>query len=222
MKKNRGTVAVIALLIVVVVAVSFALVACSSDNESSDGSSKTPTLSQQELDQMYQQACDYEKEAKFKSAIELFRELRTYDYYDKDFGHNGLDGALETREWRYLSEKILCRCVESAVRSLKSKLKDPSSLVINKVSFKANKDIMTVTLDYSAKNSFGGMVRDSFSYNPVGFMTIQDEEKIYEMNKEFMDSRGLTSADSLSFLASNNYIEKASQFAAIVAGDCNY
>lgn len=67
-------------------------------------------------------------------------------------------------------EEAQLDALERAKSSLKGKLKDPSSLVINNVKFyygEYDEETKTMTyaaikLDYTAKNGFGGSVRDEY------------------------------------------------------------
>lgn len=69
-------------------------------------------------------------------------------------------------------EEAQLEAFEAAKRELKSKLKDPSSLVINDAYFyygEYDEETMTMSyaalkLDYNAKNGFGGSVRDTYVY----------------------------------------------------------
>jgi len=184
--------------------------------------SSLPKKTIAELDSMYEKACEYEKNAKFKSAIILFRELRKYDYYDKDFGSYGLDEALETRESRYLCESIAVQFVSSAIRTLKNQLKDPNSLVIYSIWFSEDNGLMVLKFDYGAKNSFGGMVRDSYTWKSSWGLSEEQKQKVYSAHKDFMDSRGYTKEDAMAIVAGNHHIGYESQYAAIVAGTYDY
>ena len=69
-------------------------------------------------------------------------------------------------------EEAQMEAFEAAKRELKKQLKDPSSLVINDIKFyygDYDEETMTMSyaalkLDYNAKNSFGGSVRDKYVY----------------------------------------------------------
>ena len=177
--------------------------------------------SQAELESMYNQASDFEKNGKFKSAIELYRKLHTYGFTDPDFGRNGLDEALAIREKRYTHQKILSKYYEYTVQELKKQLKDPNSLVVYSMSIDHNtpQGKLTVVFDYGAKNSFGGMVRDDFSKT----YTLAEYEKteVYEANKDHMKSLDLTKEDAGRYLAGNLHIYQKTQYDAIVNGTCD-
>ena len=186
------------------------------DPPQTDPPKTVPT--QAELENMYQQASNFEENGKFKSAIELYRELYSYGFTDPDFGHNGLDKALAIREKRYVHQKILSQYYEFTVRNLKGQLKDPGSLVIYSMSIDHNspQGQLTVVFDYGAKNSFGGMVRDKFSKTYT--LTEYEKTEVYETNQNHMDGLGLTKEDAGQYLAGNLHINTESQYNAIVNG----
>ena len=202
----------ILIVIVLMLALVCVLASCS-DNEPLD---TVPT--QAELENMYQQASNFEMNGKFKSAIELYRELHSYGFTDPEFGYKGLDEALAIRESRYVHQKILSKYYEYTVSTLKGQLKDPGSLVVYSMSIDHNspQGKLTVIFDYGAKNSFGGMVRDKFSRT----YTLAEYEKteVYETSQNHMDSLGLTKEDAGQYLAGNLLIYKETQYNAIVNG----
>ena len=81
---------------------------------------------------------------------------------------------------------------------------------------------MVVELDYGAKNSFGGMVRNNYTWEDRIGLSETDKAKVYAAYKDFMDSRGYTKEDAMAIVAGNHQIWKDSQYAAIVAGTYNY
>ena len=179
--------------------------------------------STEELEQMYNQAKDYEASANFDKAFELYEILYENEYPDEGYSDMSLDEAFETREGRYTRDAIVCRMYCSAVRSLKSMLKDPNSLTIYKISMKvASSDSykINITIDYGAANSFGGMVRDNYQYSCK--LSSEDREDIYESLKDWMDENGATSEDSAEYLIGNYGIYKQSQYDAIAAGTATY
>ena len=194
------------------------MLASCNDNETLTNETVETVPTQAELENIYQQASAFEKNGKFKSAIELYRKLHSYGFTDPDFGDNGLDGALEIREKRYVHQKIISKYYETAVSDLKRQLKDPGSLVVYSMAIDNNspQGKLTVIFDYGAKNSFGGMVRDKFSKT----YTLAEYEKteVYETSQDHMDSLRLTKEDAGQYLAGNRYINKESQFNAIVNG----
>lgn len=204
----------------IVILTLLTLFVCSCSNRTDSTAPQTPT--QNELEKMYETAQEFENSGKFKSAIELYRELSSYGFEDPDFGGQGLEKALEIREKRYLHQKILSKYYEYTVSALKKQLKDPNSLVVYSMSIDHNspKGKIVVIFDYGAKNSFGGMVRDKYTKT----YTLSEYEKndIYAASKDHMDSIGCTKEDAGSYLAGNLHIHKESQFNAIVAGTNDY
>ena len=89
-------------------------------------------------------------------------------------------------------EEAQLDALERAKTSLKAKLKDPSSLVINNVKFyygEYDEETKTMTyaaikLDYNAKNSFGGSVRDEYVKLLVSESSLTTEQlmNIYGIN----------------------------------------
>lgn len=205
------------------VLIFFALTAflcCSCATLSGSNTAQTPTLT--ELSAMQKTAEEYERNAKFKSAIELYRQLSSYGFVDPVFGGQGADKALKIRETRYLHQRILSKYYEYTVDDLKSQLKDPNSLVVYSMSLDHNspKGKIVVIFDYGAKNSFGGMVRNKYTKTYV--LSEYEKNDIYEASKDHMDSIGSTKEDAGKYLAGNLHIHKESQFNAIVAGSNDY
>lgn len=196
--------------------------ACDNGNAQQTPSS-TPEYSEEELEQMFNQANAYEANANFDKAFELYEILYENKYPDKGFPSLSLDEAFETRKGRYTRDAIVCRMYSYAVDSLKSILKDPNSLVIHKISMKvdsSNSYKINITIDYGAANSFGGMVRNDYEYSST--LSSSDRDKIYESLKDWMDENGATSEDSARYLKGNHNIYEQSQYDAIVAGTATY
>lgn len=171
-----------------------------------------------EMQQMFDKAKEYEASAKFKDAINIYRQLCEYGFEDPDFG----DRAKAVRESRYLCQSVACQYFSYAVSDLKSQLKDPNSLVVYSMSIDSRSPSgkITIVFDYGAKNSLGGMVRDK--YTKTYTLSENDKEKIYQDNKDHMNSFGLTKDDVGKYMSGNSFIFKTSQYDAIVAGTCNY
>lgn len=110
------------LVVVMVLGCCFALSSCG--NNSNYNPEEVPT--QEELQQMFNKAQDYEANAKFGDAIKIYRQLNEYDFNDPDFGSR----SKTVRETRYINQSIACKYFSWAVNSLKSQLKDPNSLVV--------------------------------------------------------------------------------------------
>lgn len=206
----------VVLMLLTIVIVMNAFSSCNGSDAQEDSTQQDgPT--QQELDQMYEKAKNCEDNAKFTDAIKIYRELAKYNYNDPDFGND----ALAIRETRYTNQKIACKYFSYTVDSLKSKLKDPNSLVVYSMRIDSNspKGQITIIFDYGAKNGFGGMVRDTYTYTYA--LANYDMETIHEANKEHMDSVDCGKDDVGKYLAGNYHIYKESQFNAIVAGTHN-
>lgn len=210
----------IALLLVIamILGCCFALSSCenNSDYNQEETQEKEPT--QEELHQMFNTAQDYEANAKFGDAIKIYRQLNEYDFNDPDFGSS----SKAVRETRYINQSIACKYFSWTVDSLKSQLKDPYSLVVYSMNIdsKSPSGKIIIKFDYGAKNSFGGMVRDTYEITYT--LSESEKEKIYQASKEHMDSIGCTKEDAGKYLAGNFHIYKTSQYDAIVSGSCNY
>ena len=177
--------------------------------------------STEELEEMSQKAEAYESSANFDKAFELYEILYENEFPDKDFSSKGLEEAFKTRKGRYTRNAIVCQMYEYAVNSLKNILKDPRSLVVHQILMDdVSSTKINITIDYSAANSFGGMIRDEYTCSYT--LSASQCEDIYESLKDFMDGRGDTSAKSTAYLVGNYNIYKQSQYDAIVAGTCSY
>ena len=126
------------------------LCACGSDNKGNDVQ-----------ENKYQQALTLFDETEYYAAYELFDELGNYK-----------DSAKYSQRSRQLS--IIKTTYLFAINDLKSRLKSPSSLVVNgiraDVSSKYNESRIDITyyIDYTAENSFGGAARDVFKREVTG------------------------------------------------------
>lgn len=200
---------------------AFMLSACGA---SSVGKPSDDRPSDEELDQMYEQAKTYSRNANFDKAYKLYEKLYEYQYPDRNLPSYSLDEAFQSRKGEYTRQVILCSAIDSVVGMLKRQLKDPRSLVINGINLKKNssdKYSYDIILDYSAANSFGGMVRDEFSYTI--YLAESDREAVYQSLKDWMDSRGATSEDAVSYLISNCFfLFYQSVYDAFAAGTATY
>ena len=216
------TKAIFSILIIAILMCSLFLTSCSNSEEQNpiqeqeQEQEQKPT--QEEMQQMFDKAENYEANAKFKDAIEIYRQLNEYGFDDPDFGSRSKD----VRERRYTNQSVACKYFSLTVSSLKSQLKDPNSLVVYSmnIDYDSPSGKITIEFDYGAKNSFGGMVRDE--YTKTYTLPESDKEKIYQANKEHMDSIGSTKEDAGKYLSGNFHIFKTSQYDAIVAGTSNY
>lgn len=127
----------------------------------------------------FDHAQELEKQGAYMGASSLYIDLAEKGFYIEYAEH-----AEELRN-RYKREQA----VYWAVGNLKKTLKDPSSLTLYKISTnvksqKRNNEVeyvYEVTLDYGARNSFGGMVRDDYvstwwgaSEDQVGIINYHD------------------------------------------------
>ena len=137
-------------------------------------------LSEEEANELKEKGYEYFDSAYFVEAIDTWQKLYDAGWRDEKFDEKFLEDkkidaeAFSTQCW-YLSRTI---------KELRSMLKDPDSLVIYEATFICEYDenySFTVELDYGAKNSFGGMVRDNFSQQ----YSLLDSEKgaVYEQTK---------------------------------------
>ena len=204
-----------------------ALCACGSNNENSTKETTENIPTQAELETMYQQAKDYTENARFDEAINLYRTVFKYGFSDPDYSSKTPEEVLEIKEGNYILQKISCEYFGYAIwlfnNEIVSRLKDPGSLKIYSLTIKgdnSNPDCFYVVFDYGAANSFGGMVRDTFSAP----YTLKDDEakEIYEFNKDFIDGNGCTAAE---YLVGNYYfctIYSDTQKEAIINGKATY
>ena len=204
------------ILIVVILMCSVVFTSCSNNETQDSTQEQIPT--QAEMQQMFDKAEEYEANAKFKDAIEIYRQLNEYGFEDPDFGSR----SESVRERRYTNQSVACKYFSLAVSALKSQLKDPNSLVVYSMDIDSDSPSgkITIEFDYGARNSFGGMVRDEYTITYT--LSESEKEKIYQANKEHMDSIGRTKDDVGRYLAGNFHIYQTSQYNAIVAGNSNY
>ncbi len=202
------------LAILLVFAMCIGLCACG-------GNEGNPT--QEELEEMYQQAKEYENNAKFDEAIKLYRTIFIHNFSDPDYSDKTPEEVLEIKEHNFILQTIACKYFEYAIwlfnDEIVERLKDPDSLKIYGLTIEedeANSDRFYVVFDYGAANSFGGMVRDSFE---APYILEDDEIKlIYGC----MDSSNRTAAE---YLVGNYYwrtIYSDTQKEAIISGTATY
>ena len=195
MKKYLSKVLRIIVAFCIVVSMSFQLGACSNKTG-------VTTVELPNKQDMFNQIDEYKAQAKFTSAIELYRQMKEYDYIsDKD---------LEFYENQYVINSFICCWAESTISYLKEDLKDPHSLVVYGIKTEMLDDgkerddvVITVTLDYGAKNSFGGMVRDNYT-------------------RHYNVSVTLDNWDKVEYAVKNHELNKESQFDAIINGTAEY
>ena len=129
------------------------LCACGSDNKGND---VKPTETIDVQANKYQQALTLFNETEYYDAKKLFDELGNYKESAKYSQHS--------YHLSYIKSTYLF-----AIKDLKSRLKSPSSLVVNGIradvsisKYNEKTIVITYYIDYTAENSFGGAVRDVF------------------------------------------------------------
>jgi hypothetical protein len=195
MKKNTSKIIRVMVAFCIVVSMSLQICACN----------KTAPLPDKQ--EMFKQIHEYEDQAKFTSALELHRKMCEYGYITAE--------QLKEEEKYYLVYSYRCKLIKFAVDGLKDTLKDPHSLVIYGVkaeidesrSKKSNDNevIIQITLDYGAKNSFGGMVREEY-------------QRIIGTNIDLEHRDNIQYILDISFLM----VDKESQFTAIIKEEAEY
>lgn len=191
MKRCLSKILRVIVVFCIMVSMSWQLCACSG---------KTEEVLPNKQD-MLDQIDEYKDQAKFTSVIELYRKLKLYDYISDD--------DLKFYEKKYEINSFVCYWIESSIEHLKEELKDPYSLVVYGVKIEMCDDedyddvVIELTLDYGAKNSFGGMVRENYSH-------------LYDVS--FNKDR----SDDVKYAIDNHEITKESQFDAIINGTAEY
>ena len=197
MEKNLSK--VISLMVAFCIVVSMPCLLCACSKKTKTTTEQTTTLPDKE--DMFHQIHEYEDQAKFTSAIELYRQMHEYNYIPAD--------TLDINEKFYLVNSYMCHCAEYAIKKLKERLKDPHSLVVYGMNVELRDSkygygpVFDITLDYGATNSFGGMVRDDYT---VSFTT----------------GKGAEDWEALEYIVKNYEISKESQFEAIINGTAEY
>lgn len=157
----------------------------------------TPLPDKQE---MIDQIHEYEKQAKFTSAIEIYRQMHEYGYIT--------DADLDKQEKQYYINSYMCNVANFAIKHLKEELKDPHSLVVYGMDFELceydeSGMIISITVDYGATNSFGGMVRDDYI-------------------KRFCTTERPEHWDDTLYIITHTDLSKESQFEAIINEEAEY
>lgn len=170
------------------------------------GCAANKKLTEQEMEELKIEAKGYLENAKYVEAIRTYQKLMDGGCEEsKYFGFVGTpEEAFEIAKGNAKRASIACRYASYTANALRNLLKDPASLVIYDVRLKSvNNDSskFIVELDYGAKNSFGGMVRDS--YSNVYMLSDSENKIVYESLKEWMDKNGATMKDSASYLVGN-------------------
>ena len=190
---------VIRVMVAFCIAVSLPCQLCACSKTTETTTEQTTSLPDKQ--DMFHQIHEYEDQANFTSAIELYRQMYEYNYIPAD--------TLDINEKFYLVNSYMCHCAEYAINSLKERLKDPHSLVVYgmEVELRDSKygygPVYDITLDYGAANSFGGMVRDDYKTS-------------------FTTGRKDDDWEALEYIVKNYEINKESQFEALINGTAEY
>lgn len=192
---------------------------CACGNTVTEDTPPTP----EELEAMYLQAKAHEDNARFDEAIILYRSLYAYGFADPDYSGKSPEEVLEIREHNFVLQTISCTYFQYAKSlfndEIVNRLKDPNSLQIHSLTLKGDSNYrgrFYVVFDYGAANSFGGMVRDTFSAP----YTLKDDE-----GARIIGCSGNPSVIAAQYLVGNYYwctIQKDSQKEAILNGTATY
>lgn len=194
MKNNISKITRVMVAFCIVVSMSLQICACQ----------KTEPLPDKQ--EMFKQIHEYEDHAKFKSAIELYRKMGEYGYLTAE--------DVKEYEKYYFIKSFTCYIAIFAIDGLKGTLKDPHSLVVYGMKAEIDEErskkndnevIIQITLDYGAKNSFGGMVREK--YQRIIGTSIDLEHR-----------------DNIQYILdlSSLMVDSESQFDAIIKGEAEY
>lgn len=117
---------------------------------------------------------------RFAEAIDTWQELYDGGGCDEKFLNDKKNDAE--------AKSILCQYISVTIRELRGKLKDPSSLTIYDAKIINSYDenySFTIQFDYGAKNSFGGMVRNTFTSRQYS-LSDAEKEVVYQLNKRWL------------------------------------
>lgn len=197
---KRGLSKVLKVIVVLCIMVSMSLLICACNKTATTTTTTLPDKSD-----MLLQIIQYKEQAKFTSAIEVCRKMKEYDYIT--------DYELASYEKDYKINSFVCSRIRYVIDNLKKELKDPNSLVVYGVRTemsdktepwdKGEKTRIKFTFDYGAKNSFGGMVRDTYIYH-------------------FVVTDGKDQWDDVKYAVEHHEINKESQLNAIINGTADY
>lgn len=154
------------------------------------------TISPEE--QKYQEAKMNYDQGEWYAAWQLFREIEEHS-----------NAKQLTEDCLYLS--IAQEICDEAITSLKNKLKNPSSLEVNSVEFKAEYNYeytvieINIKIDYSAQNGFGGYNRS----NHYEEMFLNTYSKYTTINEDDANS------STIFILRFNQYMESSEHIAMI-------
>ena len=201
------------------------LCACG-NSEQGSAESTHKNLSEEEMIELSEIAQTYYENAQFVEMMDAYQKL--YDGGCQDaslfgFSNKSVEDALKTWEGKVARDKIVCEYVSYAIDSLREELKDPNSLVIYSIHLEEDKTAtnkLSITFDYGAKNSFGGMARDSYSRTYP--LSDNQLETIYNSLKEDMDACGATVSDSVAYLCGNYDLTRESMYQAMVDGTATW
>ena len=138
------------------------------------------TLSEEEAKELEDKGWEYYNTARFAEAIDTWQELYDGSGCDEKFFNDKKNDAE--------ANSILCQYISLAISELRGKLKDPSSLIIYDATITNSNDenySFTIQFDYGAKNSFGGMVRNTFTSRKYS-LSDADKEVVYQQSKRML------------------------------------
>lgn len=138
------------------------------------------TLSEEEAKELKDKGYEYYSTARFAEAIDTWQELYDGGGCDEKFLNDKKNDAE--------AYSILCQYIPLAISELRGKLKDPNSLTIYDATITNSYDenySFTIQFDYGAKNSFGGMVRDTFTSRQYS-LSDADKEVVYQQSKRWL------------------------------------
>lgn len=183
-----------------------------SDESAKQEAQEAKVLSEEEAKELKDKGWEYYNTARFAEAIDTWQDLYDGSGCDEKFFNDKKNDAE--------ANSILCQYISLAISELRGKLKDPSSLIIYDATITNSYDenySFTIQFDYGAKNSFGGMVRNTFTSRKYSLSDVEKavvgyQSKYYlSENRPAEDYRGFYSS-----YVSDEYIT------AIVEGTATY
>ena len=171
----------------VVLCIAFFAFGCGKGEKNNTSETKEKGYSQEKIEKMVAEADQYWYEYRYKDAMEIYSELINNDILINskplgDFTSRTLEEEKNYIYFWYAQSCVFCGTIDRAVTKLRKELKDPDSLVVEKMQaynvkdydeIDPNKYSFKMEIIYRAKNSFGGYVRESIVYE----MTLTESEK---------------------------------------------